>query len=133
MFKRIILAALISCTLSGLPSLACAEDDDDGDENINVEHLTHLANKGNVRIQVQLGAVYQRGQGVKQDYQKSLYWFRKAAKHHNSDAEFSLGTIYQHGLGVAQNDTEAAKWFARSATHRPAPVSQAAAISAPLR
>lgn len=119
MFKRIILATLLSCLLSGQYNSAFADDDEDGDEDINIPHLTHMANKGNVRVQVKLGAVYQRGQGVKQNYPKAIYWFRQAAKHNNSDAEFSLGTMYQHGQGVPQNDTEAAKWFARSAAHRP--------------
>ena len=39
-----------------------------------------LAEHGNAKAQYHLALMYQRGEGVKKDYQKALKWYRKAAK-----------------------------------------------------
>ena len=60
--------------------------------------------------QYNLGAQYYSGQGVPQDYQAAVKWFRLAAEQGHPEAQFFLGQMYSLGQGVAQNYTECMKW-----------------------
>ncbi len=55
--------------------------------------------------------MYKRGEGVPQDYQEALKWFRLAAEQGSAGDQFNLGLMYKNGFGVPQNDQEAVKWF----------------------
>ena len=59
--------------------------------------------------------VYEKGEGVKQDYKEAFEWFRKAAEQGNTKAQFNLGLMYYKGQGVKQDYTEAAKWYRKAA------------------
>lgn len=61
-----------------------------------------LAEQGNARAQLILGAMYADGQGVPQDYKEAVVWFRKAADQGFARAQFSLGVMYANGQGVPQ-------------------------------
>ena len=54
-----------------------------------------------------LERIYYNGEGGLKDYQKSLYWYKKAAKQLDGKALYALGNCYEHGLGVVQNDRKA--------------------------
>ena len=58
-----------------------------------------------------LGAMYVRGQGAKQDYAEAVNWFRKAADQGVARAQYNLGVMYAHGLGVAQDKAFAFMWL----------------------
>ena len=55
------------------------------------------------------------GRGVAQDYGKAVKWYRRAAEHGQTGAQFNLGVMYRNGLGVGQDPAEAALWFQRAA------------------
>ena len=55
------------------------------------------------------------GQGVKQDKQEAVKWYRKAAEQGDPDAQCNLGVCCANGEGVKQNVQEAVKWFRQSA------------------
>jgi len=47
--------------------------------------------------------MYYQGQGVKQNTQRALYWYTKAAKLNNPKAQYNLGVIYFNGLGIKRD------------------------------
>ena len=63
-----------------------------------------------------LGVMYATGQGVAQDYQEALRWYRKSAEAGNANAMTNLGVMYKDGLGVAQDDQEALRWYRKAAS-----------------
>lgn len=77
--------------------------------------LGPLAEKGNAYAQLNLGMMYDNGQGVPQDFKEAAKWYRLAAEQGNASAQSNLGVIYRNGQGVLQNYQEAAKWTRLSA------------------
>jgi TPR repeat protein len=73
------------------------------------------AKQGNVDAQFNLGAMYEDGKGVSQDYKTAVKWYTLAAQQGHADAQFNLGWIYSEGLGVPQDDKAAVKWYTRAA------------------
>ena len=61
--------------------------------------------------QLNLGVLYEKGNGVEQDYKKSVYWYRKAAEQSNNYAQSNLGTMYRDGKGVEQNYNKSVYWY----------------------
>jgi hypothetical protein len=59
--------------------------------------------------------MYWTGQGVPQDYQEALEWYRKSAALGNAEAQSNLGSMYANGEGVPQDDIEAVKWLLKAA------------------
>jgi TPR repeat protein len=60
------------------------------------------------------GVFYAEGLGVKQDYKKALYWFKKAADRGDDIAMFRLAIIYSDGLGIKSNLKESLDWLKRA-------------------
>ncbi len=52
------------------------------------------AEQGDAVVQISLGWMYEKGQGVEQDYTKAVSWYRKAAEQGYAEAQFNLGLIY---------------------------------------
>src|SRR5260370_28471319 len=65
--------------------------------------------------QVRVGAMYEHGVGVKQDYAEARKWYLKAATQDDPQAEFSLGVLCARGLGGPKDYAEAARWFRKAA------------------
>lgn len=70
---------------------------------IDIEELQAKAKKGDIEAQFQLGWKYHIGEGVVQDYEQAVYWYRIAAKQGNSWAQNNLGVLYNNGEGVKIN------------------------------
>ena len=62
-----------------------------------------------------LGWMYANGEGVEQDKEEAVKWYRKAAEQGNADAQNTLGVMYDKGEGVEQDKEEAVKWFRKAA------------------
>lgn len=73
-----------------------------------------LAERGLAEAQVRVGAMYNRGHGVPQDYKEAARWYRKAAEQGDPDGQFELGSRYSHGLGVPKDVKESIKWFSKA-------------------
>ena len=65
--------------------------------------------------QVNLGFLYQYGEGVEQSYSEALKWYRKAADQGNAKAQFNLGVMYAKGRGLPENYVEAHRWTSHAA------------------
>ena len=73
------------------------------------------ANQGYADAQLNLGGMYEMGQGLPQDYKQAFYWYKKAANQGDASAQFNLGLMYDQGHGVSQNYKQAFYWYKKSA------------------
>ena len=55
--------------------------------------FSKAAEQGYAQAQFNLGLMYGRGEGVRQDYAEAVNWFRKAARQGHSDAQSFLTQI----------------------------------------
>lgn len=84
-----------------------------GEEQMSDEvrfYLEH-AEKGNVQAEYNLGVCYEHGDGVKQDYEKAVYWYRRAADKGYDKAQMNLGVCYTNGYGVEKDEAEAVRLY----------------------
>ncbi len=70
---------------------------------------------GDADAQLRLGALYEQGEGVVQDYIQAETWYSKAAQQGNAEAQFDLGGLYYDGKGVSQDYAQAAIWYRKAA------------------
>jgi hypothetical protein len=62
-----------------------------------------------------LGQRYEIGDGVPQNDETAVYWYRKSAEQGNPEGQWQLGLMYEFGEGLPENKKEAAKWYRKSA------------------
>ena len=74
-----------------------------------------LAEQGNVASQYNLGYLYDNGQGVRQDFDKAVEWYQKAAEQGLMEAQYNLALKYENGRGVRQDFTKAFKLYQKAA------------------
>ena len=54
--------------------------------------------------------MYEKGDGVPQNYKEAAKWSQLAAEQGDVDAQYNLGLMYANGQGVSQDHKEAIKW-----------------------
>ena len=72
-------------------------------EDISSE-IEELANKGNDKAQYNIGYMYHRGFGVKQNYERAVYYYEKAASNGNADAQSMLGDRWMKAKMIVDNN-----------------------------
>lgn len=86
-----------------------------------VGYYRKAAELGNVEAQFLLAKWYDKGEGVPQNREKALFWYRKAAETSSSfsmesqEAKFILGRAYETGDGVVQDKEQAFEWYRKAA------------------
>ncbi len=65
--------------------------------------------------QCNLGYMYEKGNGVSEDYSEAVRWYREAAEQGYATAQYNLGCMYYGGKGVSKDYTEAIRWFRMAA------------------
>jgi TPR repeat protein len=70
-----------------------------------------LAEQGLCDAQIFLAIMYDKGQGVPQDFVEAAKLYRKAADQGDADAQYALGDMYGEGKGVPQNYVRAYTWY----------------------
>ena len=118
--KRLL---LIFSLLAILPSAICFAGDyedgwaavDRGDYATALKKWRPMADMGFPEVQFSMGALYERGQGVPQDFKQAFIWYRKAAEKEYAAAQHNLGVLYFNGHGAPQDYKEAARWFSKAA------------------
>jgi len=78
------------------------------------------AEQGNVEAQFNLGLMYEKRQGVPQDYVEAGNWYRRAAEQGFAEAQTNLGTMYFTGLGVPKDYVLAYMWSILATSGYPA-------------
>ena len=86
---------------NGEPAEQSKEAEDPNDK------VRKAAEKGNAEAQYDLGNKYRKGEGVPEDVNQAVYWYRKAAYRGNVKAKHSLGLMYL----IAGNDEQATYWL----------------------
>jgi TPR repeat protein len=115
LFWALVTLLLFPVALSGAAAAGTFDDAvtayNRGDYATAISKFRLLAEQGDAVAQFNVGAMYEQGQGVPQNYPEAAKWFELAAKQGNAGAQFSLGSLYYEGTGVLQNYPEAARWF----------------------
>jgi hypothetical protein len=83
-----------------------------------LRELRPVAEQGHPAAQINLGIMYEEGQGVTQDYAEALKWFQRAARQDYAEGQFKLGEAYAAGKGVPQDYGQAIKWYEKAAAQR---------------
>ena len=79
---------------------------------MDIEKLKKLADSGNMFAQFDLADRYYKSNGVAYDFDRSIYWFKKAAEQGHSKAQRIIGEYY---WGVEENPEMAVYWFKKAA------------------
>jgi len=79
------------------------------------QKLLDSANNGNAEMQFNIGLMFQRGRGVRQDHGEAIKWYEKAATQGLVPAQVNLGSMYYDGKGMEINKILAAKWLKKAA------------------
>ncbi len=74
-----------------------------------------LAEQGNADAQINLGIMYDYGNGVEVNTEIAAAWYLRAAKLGHVSAQFNLGQMYLQGRGVKQNTNQGIHWLQQSA------------------
>ena len=73
------------------------------DEKNDISVIKRAAEQGDAEAQNNLASMYDRGEGVSQDYKKAVYWYTKAAEQGIPNAQSILGGMYETQQGVSQD------------------------------
>ena len=74
-----------------------------------------LAEQGDARAQYYLGLLYEKGDGVPQDYEKAREWYEKSAAQGEANAQFYLGLMSAFGRGGPLDLAQAHMWYSLAA------------------
>ena len=79
-----------------------------------VSACSNLAERGDAHAEFMLGALYNFGEGVLQDYARASLWYRKADQG-VAEAQYNLGVMYDTGQGVTQDHATALQLYRAAA------------------
>ncbi|KAG1088916.1 hypothetical protein G6F42_020131 [Rhizopus arrhizus] len=81
-----------------------------------IEWLEKAVQMGNSRAHVQLGILYDKGEGIQQNNDMALLHYKAAVENNNHAAQYILGLVYYFGrLGRQKNHKEAIRLIKQSA------------------
>jgi len=111
------LGRLLFCCLVSAQAIAGPYEDgiaayDRGEYAAALSLWLPLAEHGNVSAQYNVAVLYEKGQGVAQDYREAARWYLKAAEQGDPEAQYSIGVLYEKGLGGPQDPERAQQWYA---------------------
>jgi TPR repeat protein len=117
-----LLTALVIIVSFGTAGSVYAQDFDkglraaqSGDFVTALKEWTALAEQGDASAQYNLGQMYDKGQGVIQDYKEAMKWFRRSAEQGITKAQNNFGVVYAKGKGVGQDYKREVKWYRKAA------------------
>ena len=77
--------------------------------------LENMAKQGDTTAQIQVGCMYEIGEGVEQNEEQAVYWFTEAAKQGNTEGQLILAEMYTEGDLVEENQEQAVYWYMQAA------------------
>ena len=88
---------------------------DQGDYATALKEFLPLAEQGNIKAQFNMGILYEKGQGVPQNFQEAFRWYYLAAEQGDASTQNVLGMLYEYGQGVPQDYPQALYWYSLAA------------------
>jgi TPR repeat protein len=119
-FRAVLFAWPLVATFTAADPAGAVDDANDEPRHPATAHLQRLrehADEGSALAQYVLGAMYQLGEVVPQDYTEAAKWFRRAADQDLAVAQFALGEMYALGQGVPEDIVHAHMWLDLSGAH----------------
>lgn len=80
-----------------------------------IQLFCRATEEGDQNAQLNLGYMYSHGQGVGQDYNEALIWYRMAAEQGNAAAQINIVRLYAEGHLGPDDSGEAVKWCRKAA------------------
>ena len=84
--------------------------------NETFKGLKLAAEQGDAVSQNNLGWMYDKGNGVMQNYQTAFKWYKRSSEQGWPVAQFNLGWLYSKGHGVDKDLVRAYMWWHNSGT-----------------
>ncbi|MAC83382.1 MAG: hypothetical protein CL624_04535 [Arcobacter sp.] len=106
--KKIVLSVVFIC------SFLFADLINDGTKALKVKEYTKACDGRIKKGCYNLGNMYYKGQGVKQDYFKAVNLFKKICNSRYASGCTNLGVMYFNGQGVKENLTTVKKLFGKA-------------------
>ncbi len=122
--KADVAAVLPSASVGAMPSSNTAAAPPAGAAAVAVsaaapsspeQRIVALANAGNPRAQLLLGAKYLEGNGTQVNEAEAARWLARAAQQGEPLAQYRLGTLYERGRGVPADAQLATHWYGLAA------------------
>lgn len=85
------------------------------ENEFEIDQLEEKAKRGDAISQCDLAIRYYYGNGMVENKEKALEWFKKSAEQGNSKAQNYLGVMYYNGTGVHEDRKEGALWYFKAA------------------
>jgi len=95
--------------------LKVGEAEMDNDNNESQRWFRRAAEFGDANAMLHLGALYELGNHVQEDYETAAFWYRQAAEKGNVAALFNLGRMYESGRGVNKDRKKARELYEQAA------------------
>ena len=80
-----------------------------------IDSIKKVAEKGDIKAQIELGFLYYEGKEVPQDKALAAHWFLKAAEQGDMLAQHYMGWMYAKADGVERNIEKAICWYTKAA------------------
>jgi uncharacterized protein len=115
--QRILFALMLLVVYPAIADVAARAETLPGATRESLQQqLYRAANEANdPDVMYLTGLMFDRGEGVPQDYQEAFSWYVLAAGAGQPGAMNSLGLMYVLGHGVSQDHSEAMKWWTKAA------------------
>jgi TPR repeat protein len=98
------------------PSLGDEWDDEIPDGiNPTLQSDFENAKKGDRIAQFNVGWAYMEGEGIEQNDEKAIEWYRRSADQGYMLAEYNMGWMYDRGRGVPKDEKIAVEWYIKAA------------------
>ena len=75
------------------------------------QETKRLAERGLAFAQVNLGLMYDNGDGVPENDAEAVRWYRLAAEQGYASGQYNLALMYDLGEGIPEDDAEAVRWY----------------------
>jgi TPR repeat protein len=70
---------------------------------------------GSLEARIDIGQMYEQGQGARQDLEMAVCLYRTAAEAGSPRGMLMMGRIYENGIGVPRDDDRAQEWYRKAA------------------
>ncbi len=85
-------------------------------QNSTFSLLLERATSGDAEAQTQLALMYEKGEGIKQDYDEAARWYQEAAHQEDPRAQNNLGAFYQKGISVKRDPFKGAVLYKKASS-----------------